>query len=438
MRERADIVVVGAGAAGLFAAIWAARALRARVTDEPAAGRSADESRVIVLDGARKIGAKILVAGGGRCNVTHHAVGERDYAGSTPGGIRSVLRRFGVEDTIAFFRERGVELKREATGKLFPVSDRAQDVLDALLDAAGEAGAEVRHPARVESIERIEDGFVVRGAWGEIGARRVVLATGGMALPATGSDGAGYAFARTLGHTTTARIVPALVPLIVEEGSFVRGLSGLAADVALEVRGGGGKRLTRVRGSMLCTHFGVSGPAALDVSRHYFAARAEDAAATLHVCWTPEVSAEEMDHELVALGGGSVRGWLRERTRDALAERLVDALLDEAGVSARATGATLTRETRRSLVRTLTEMELRVTGDRGFKFAEVTAGGVPLAEVSVKTMESRACAGLHLCGEVLDVDGRIGGFNFQWAWASGYVAGLSAVEAHDAPREGHR
>ena len=179
------LVVVGAGAAGLMTAIVAGRA---------------GLKGVIALDGARTLGAKILVAGGGRCNVTHHAVHERDYAGATPASIRRVLSRFTVAETIEFFAQLGVELKREETGKLFPVTDNARTVLQALLRAAADAGVEIRHPDRVRAVETDEDGsFRVRADAGDLRARRVVLATGGRSLPKSGSDGAGLEMAVSLG-----------------------------------------------------------------------------------------------------------------------------------------------------------------------------------------------------------------------------------------------
>ena len=199
---------MGAGAAGLMAAIWAAR------TAEP--GR-----RVVVLDGARVLGAKILVSGGGRCNVTHHAVDETAFNGSTPAAIRKVLRRFDVARTVAFFRELGVELKREETGKLFPVTDRARTVLDALIGAARAAGVALRHPFRVTAVARDGEGFALTSADGQaIRAPRIVLRDRGRSLPKTGSDGGGYALAESLGHTPGRADRAGLVPLVVPAGSL--------------------------------------------------------------------------------------------------------------------------------------------------------------------------------------------------------------------------
>ncbi len=421
MAEHADIVIVGAGAAGLMAGIWAGRTLR----DGGGAG-----GRVVLLDGAKTLGAKILVAGGGRCNVTHHQVSERDFCGSTPAAIRKVLSRFDVGQTVAFFRERGVELKREETGKLFPVTDSARTVLDALLTAVREV-AEIAHPQRVERIEANGDGgpgeFVVAGDWGELRAARVILATGGMALPKTGSDGFGLALARRLGHTVTTQTFPALVPLKTGDADAearLRELSGIAADCVIDVVSSSGKRLARVEGAVLCTHFGLSGPGVLDISRHLTDARFDDPGAGLVINWLPGQSFEDVDRALQE-SREPVGKWVAQAPQgERLATRLAMTLCDILRVDPAARD--LRREQRRQLAHLLTAMPVEVTGDRGYKFAEAMAGGVPLKEVDLKTMQSRVCTGLHLCGEMLDVDGRIGGFNFQWAWASGFVAGCGA------------
>ncbi len=402
-----DSAIVGGGAAGLMSAIWS--------------GRSAPRgTRIVLLDGAKSLGAKILVAGGGRCNVTHRVVSERDYAGSTPAAIRKVLRSFPVAETIGFFRELGLELKTEETGKLFPVTDQARTVLDALLRGCAQAGVELRCPWRVEEITREPDGRLrITGEHGTLLARRVVLATGGRSLPKTGSDGQGYEMARALGHTLTKRLTPALVPLTLPRDHFITRISGLTASVRLELRRASGKRLATSEGSMLCTHFGVSGPVVLDISRHYLAARADDPGTTLRVNWLPSHDFASVEDLLQASSRGEIGGLLAEH----LPRRLAAALCAEAGVDPARRSAQLTRAARRALAHTLLEMPLPVTGDRGYTHAEVTAGGVPLSELNLATMESRCCPGLHLCGEICDVDGRIGGFNFQWAWASGYLAG---------------
>jgi predicted Rossmann fold flavoprotein len=408
-----DILVVGAGAAGLFAATWAGRT----------AAAAGQPLSIVAVDGAKKIGAKILVSGGARCNITHHAVSETDYAGGTPAAIRKVIRRFTVADTVRFFAESGVEFYREAdTGKLFPVTDSSRTILDALVREAVATGVRLLHPARVTAISRTEVGFRVTTSAGEVLAKRVILCTGGKSLPKSGSDGSGFDLVRSLGHSLTDPIVPALVPLVLPAEHWITSLSGLALPATLALRSGSGKRLHATTGSTLCTHRGLSGPAVLDISRHWLVARHADPAATLSINWLPEESAESIDRLLI---DGQRRGALAV-LRQRLTERLARCLCEQAGA---ATTGDLTRDARRAVAAAVVATPLPIIGDRGFTVAEATAGGVPLTEIRLETMESRISPGLHVAGEVLDVDGRIGGFNFQWAWASGYVAGASAATA---------
>jgi len=412
--ESADILVVGAGAAGLFAATWAGRTAQA-------AGPAGRRPRILVVDGARKLGAKILVAGGGRCNVTHHAVSEADYAGSSPAAIRKVLRRFPVADTIRFFEEAGVDLKQEDTGKLFPVTDSARTVLEALITETRRAGAEIRHPARVTEMAATPQGFTVTTDAGPIVSRRVILCTGGKSLPKSGSDGGGFALAQRLGHSLAEPLVPALVPLVLPAGHWITGLSGLTLPTTVTLATPSGKRLVSFTGSTLCTHVGLSGPAILDISRHWLVARHADPGVTLAINWLPGMSTEDCDRLLVE---GQRRGALAV-LRDTIPDRLARALCESAGAP---TAGDVPRDPRRRLAMLATATPLPIVGDRGFAVAEATAGGVPLAEVKLETMESRIRPGLFFAGEVLDVDGRIGGFNFQWAWASGFVAGRATAQ----------
>ncbi len=408
--DRADVAIAGAGAAGLMAAVWARR--------------TAPASRIVLLDGAQKLGAKILIAGGGRCNVTHERVDAEAFAGSSRHAIRKILRRFDVPQTVAFFQSCGVVLKCEETGKLFPTTDRAQTVLDALLRSVRESGVEIIHPWRVESISPSAQGFIVAGERGTLDARRVVLATGGRSVPKTGSDGHGYEIARNLGHTVTP-LFPSLVPLTLPKDHFIRGLSGISTEATLDVVTSTGKTLAKFTGPVLCAHFGLSGPAVLDISRYYIDAVRNDPDAGLVINWLPGRTPVALERELLDIGPASVSHFLGR----SLPDRLAAALCAEAGVEPGTKGHDIKREHRRSLASACTRMRIPVTGDRGFNYAEVTAGGVPLAELRLDTMESRICPGLHVCGEICDVDGRIGGFNFQWAWASGYTAGRSAGRA---------
>ena len=407
--KKETVAVVGAGAAGLMAAITAAR--------------SAPQLHVVALDGAPRLGAKILIAGGGRCNVTHHVVSERDFHGSTPAAIRRVLRTFDVDATRAFFEAEGVRLVREPTGKLFPVSNRARDVLDALLHAAERAGVELRFPSRVTDV-RVdgEGGFAGADERRRGRSARSSSPRAAGACPKTGSDGSGYALATRLGLPLTPRIYPALVPLRLPDGHPLRSLSGLATDVRLTVVAGSGRHLATVEGALLCTHQGLSGPAVLDVSRLWQAALDEDADAGLLVNWLPDSAPDDLDRRLQQHGARPVRRALTPP----LPDRLADALCAMADLGPDQSGATLTREARKRVVGACTALRLPVAGTRGFEVAEVTAGGVPLSALTAG-LEARTRTGLFVCGELCDVDGRIGGFNFQWAWASGTVAGRAAA-----------
>jgi predicted Rossmann fold flavoprotein len=436
--ESCDIAIIGAGAAGLMAAI--------------AAGRQSlalnQSLRILALDSAKKLGAKILVAGGGRCNVTHHAVDESAYAGSTRPAIRKVLGRFTVADTIQFFRDRGVELKREDTGKLFPTTDNAHTILDALLRAAADARIDLRHPCRVESIQRTDAGFLISSPapldqHSSILASRIILATGGLSLPKTGSDGHGYTIAKSLGHTIT-RTLPALVPLTLPQSHFLTQLSGISLPATLELRTAtspSGKKLASFTDSTLLTHFGLSGPSVLDISRYYLDAVCDPEmgphAAQLALNFLPHRTAASLDSALLAAARStptlSIARAISDPGKPPLPERLARALCEHAGLDPSAPLHKLTRETRRTLVVTATELTLPITGSRGYTHAEVTAGGIRLSEIHLETMESRLCPGLHLCGEICDVDGRIGGFNFQWAWASGHIAGTAAARCMAHP-----
>ena len=400
------IAIVGAGAAGLATAIFAAR----RGAREP----------IVLLDGAARPGAKILVSGGARCNVTNAVVTERDYCGSPPHLVRRVLRAFGVAETVAFFEEIGVPLHEEAGGKLFPDANRSRAVLEALLGEARRRGVALRTGERVASVDGDAEGFVLRTERGGLEASRVVLATGGLSLPKSGSDGHGLSLARALGHTVVPT-TPALVPLVLD-GAFHARLSGVSQEAELTVRSRSGL-VDRRRGSLLWTHFGVSGPVVLDASRHWLRAQLEEGAApALDASLVPGASFEELEKELLDRAAASPRTAVARALAVRVPAAVAEAVAEAAGVPADTPLGRLARDGRRAIVRGLVARPLAVARSRGYAFAEATAGGVPLAEVDTRTMESRARRGLHLAGEMLDVDGRVGGFNFQWAWSSAWVA----------------
>jgi predicted Rossmann fold flavoprotein len=258
-------------------------------------------------------------------------------------------------------------------------------------------------------------------------ARRVIVTTGGRSLPRTGSDGSGYALVRALGHTVTDTH-PALVPLVLRRGFFHTDLRGISHDAELTTLANA-RRIDRRSGSLLWTHFGVSGPVVLDASRHWVLAHARGDATQLRLSVLPGKTPDDADALLQSLARERPRASLGRVLAGLLPERLADALLHAADVDPATPAAQLARDPRRRLARCLTELVLPVERDRGWDFAEVTAGGVPLAEVDYRTMASRKSDGLLLAGEILDCDGRIGGFNFQWAWATGFLAGRAAVRS---------
>ena len=413
MSEACDVAIIGGGAAGLTTAIFAAQTARER----------SSPCRIIVLDGAKKIGAKILVSGGGRCNVTHEHVSPEDYQGPRT-VIRNVLRGFDEAATVAWMRSLGVELKCEETGKLFPTSDDAHTVLGALLGRCGDLGVEIRADHRVVGVERRDGGFLLADARGELTASRVVLATGGRSLPRTGSDGFGYELAKRLGHTVTPTYA-ALVPLVLADGFFHGELSGISHEAELTTLSDG-RPVDRRRGSLLWTHFGISGPLAMDASRFWVIARAQGNAAELRCTFLPGESFEAVERWLIAETSASPRKGVANLLAERLPQRVAHAVAKHAGVDSVPLGR-LGRDARRSLVHALTAMPLPVVRDRGWNYAEVTAGGVPMNEVDYRTMQSRRTPGLYLVGEILDVEGRIGGFNFQWAWSTGHAAGLAVT-----------
>jgi predicted Rossmann fold flavoprotein len=418
-----DVAVVGAGAAGLAASIFAAEA----------AAKSDRAQRIVLLDGMKTIGAKILVSGGGRCNVTHEAVTLTDYFGNCR-IIKNVLAAFSVEQTVKWFASLGVELKREETGKLFPVTDNARTVLNALVDRCHELDVAICPDHRVTSIESrggLGAGFVLHHTHGTLHVKKVILATGGRSIPKSGSDGFGYELARRLSHRVTAT-VPALVPLVLDDQMFHKTLSGLSHNVELTtvVKDCVVDRRT---GSLLWTHFGISGPVVMDASRFWTLAHETGESLDLYGNFIPGKTQEQVGRWFMDQATGTPRRSLTKTLAQLVPERFAEALCLHIKCDSQKAIAQLPRKDRARLIEALTKFRLPVQQDRGWNYAEVTAGGVPLEEINFRTMESKLVPDIYLIGEILDCDGRIGGFNFQWAWATGYLAGRAAA----VPRQQH-
>jgi predicted Rossmann fold flavoprotein len=414
------IVVVGGGAAGLMAALFAAR-------ERPSGG-------VTVVERSRDGGRKILISGGGRCNVLPSQLDHRDYVtSSSPHSLRNLLLSWPLSEQRAFFeKELSIPLAlEEETGKLFPVSNRARDVRDSLVRSVTEVGGEILFRRSVEGLEPpgATSSWRVHLDGGEtLAASGVVMASGGLSVPATGSDGTGLRLLEGLGHTIRTPY-PALTPLLTDPPVHA-GLAGVSLEVELTARGAPdrlGDGRSRTQGGFLFTHRGYSGPAVLDISHFAVQARAQGRPQTLEVAWTRE-NESTWESRFIEGSKGSVGALLRRH----LPARLADRILMETGVPTSRALARLQRSERTSLVRALAAYPLPWTGDEGYRKAEVTGGGVALEEVQPRTLESRIHPGLFLCGELLDAFGPIGGYNFAWAWATGRRAGRSAGAASAA------
>jgi predicted Rossmann fold flavoprotein len=425
-----DVAILGAGAAGLCSAIRAAER-----------GLS-----VLLLEKNRRAGVKILMSGGTRCNMTN-ARGLRDlslvsgpidpiYDPSEAQGARSIQQAFGaggkflgpslralsVERTVALFEDEGVVTKVEGNGKIFPASDKAADVVDALVRRLGRSNAELRTYAPVMDVSATNEGFHLQLPDRIERAKRVIVAVGGQSYPGCGTCGDGYTIARKFGHSIVEPR-PALVPIRVEP-AWVPTLKGLTVpDVTASIRSNGGPPLLERREALLFAHFGLTGPAILDVSR---AVARHDGSEKLDLAvdFAPNVRAEDLDQFFQAAGRSGRRAVVGMMP-ECLPRRLAEAVMFASGLPADRMGPDLSREERKRLVAGIKGLRLPVTGTLGFAKAEVTSGGVSLDEVEPKTLESRIQPGLHFVGEVLDLDGLIGGYNFQAAWSTGWLAGES-------------
>jgi predicted Rossmann fold flavoprotein len=418
MERPIDIAIVGAGAAGLTAAIWAGRTARAEGMP----------LRIVLLDTRPKIGAKILMSGGTRCNVTNKEVRPSDYQGGPQHFIRHLLKAFRPSETLDFFKEIGVELILEPTGKYFPATHKAQTVLNALINEVRCVGVERRERVRIVSVERGDKVFSLLQEQGPaLSARKVVLATGGLSYPGTGSDGSGYTFAKHLGHTVNPTF-PALTPLLTNDADW-KSLSGIALEVRLSFYKSGRKQCS-CRDALLMTHFGFSGPAALDISRHY-ASTPKTENPRVHARFLPDHDETTLKATLEDLRRRNQKKHIKNILAGefSLPQRLVTVLMKKMGMNQDETIGACSAEGRRRVMSVLLDYPLEIAGVFGYTKAEVTAGGVDLSEVRVQTMESKKAEGLYFAGEILDVDGRIGGFNFQWAWSSGAVAGRAAAKS---------
>jgi predicted Rossmann fold flavoprotein len=390
------VVVVGAGAAGLVAAGFAA----------------SHGTQVTLIERTKTGGRKILISGGGRCNVLpSRSEPDRFVTASPPHLLRAMLRAWPLHEQQAFFEhDLGVPLAlEEESGKLFPRSNKAKDVHDALAAFAERRGATLLFNTTVNAVRPSGNGFTVDTSSEPIICDRVVLATGGLSVPATGSDGTGLRIARHLDHLIVDTY-PALTPLLAGGGRHT-GLSGVSLTVTLRAKEHNTAIATE--GGFLFTHRGYSGPSVLDISH----VTARNETPVIRARWAPLNAAE-------LTGRDELVSAILSRK---LPARLAEQLMRECAIPPERRTSSLRREERNALIDAVTSYPLPWTGNEGYQKAEVTGGGVALTDVDPKTLESRKVRGLYLCGEMLDAFGPIGGHNFSWAWATGRAAGLAAA-----------
>jgi predicted Rossmann fold flavoprotein len=397
-----NIIVIGGGAAGFFGAIAAA-------THHP-------QARVTLLEAAAQPLAKVRISGGGRCNVTHACFDPAVLVQHYPRGgkaLRGAFTRFQPKDTIAWFAAQGVQLKAEADGRMFPVTDDSATIVDCLLKTAAHVGVALQTRSPVKSVVREAEQFEVELKSGEV-------LTCDRLLLATGSNPQGLEIARSLGHT----IAPPVPSLFTFNLAELRSLAGIAVpSVQLRLQTDKATHLEQT-GALLITHWGVSGPAVLKLSAwgarvlhdHHYQAK-------LLINWLPQSNPEALRQQLLA-----VKAQLPKRTIAAscplpLPRRLWEHLIQDVGIPAAQRWTELSNKSLSLLIQQLTRGEFAIAGKGAFKEEFVTCGGVALNEVDFKTMASRQCPGLHFAGEILDIDGVTGGFNFQSAWTTGWLAG---------------
>jgi predicted Rossmann fold flavoprotein len=410
MKKNKHVIVVGGGAAGMIAAI-SARRMGADVT---------------ILEKNPRVGKKILATGNGRCNFTNINTDIIYYYGSNPKFAYSALSNFTINDTIRFFEELGIQHKVEDLGKVFPMSDQASSILDVLLYELNDIGINIICDAFVKNVISQKDKFKIELAdgkayWGD----RVIITTGGKAMPSSGSDGNGYDLAKKLGHSIID-IFPALVQLMLE-GSFFKRIDGVKFVGTAEVIHNN-TSIVKDRGDILFTNYGVSGPPILQISRKAGELLNEGKDAYLKITIMDTMSKEEL-RELInkRFQIGSKKP-VEFSLVGLINKRLIPVILIEAGVNdVKGHVANLSAKEQERIVDILTDWRFKIRGTKGWSSSQVTAGGVDTREINQNTMESKLVKGLFFAGEIIDIDGQCGGFNLQWAWSSGFIAGQSAA-----------
>ncbi|NLI60260.1 MAG: NAD(P)/FAD-dependent oxidoreductase [Clostridiales bacterium] len=403
------VLVVGGGAAGMLAAIIARR----------------QGVEVTILERNPRIGKKILATGNGRCNFTNINTDVSYYNGKNSKFVYSALSQFDVFRTIDFFEELGIAHKIEEQGKVFPMSDQASSVLDVLRYELHRLGVNILCNSYVKRIHSIEGKFRLDLDNGTtVEGDRVIMATGGKAMPSSGSDGNGYDLAKQMGHSIVD-IFPGLVQIMLE-GSFFNQIQGVKFVGTAELLMNN-KSLARDRGDILFANYGVTGPPILQISRKAGELLLQKKNPTLKISIIDTMSDDDVKN-LIEKRFSKAKGKKIEFSLVGLInKRLIPVILKEAGIaSLKAPVQTLSKKERDSIAEILTDWRFKIRGTKGWSSAQVTAGGIDTREINPNTMESKLTKGLYFAGEVIDIDGQCGGFNLQWAWSTGYVAGYNA------------
>lgn len=411
----ANVLVIGGGAAGLLAGIAAAQS----------------GAQTVILEKMRRPGKKILITGKGRCNITNNC-DLQEIIKNIPGNgrfLNSALRRFTNQDIVQLLEDNGLPTKVERGGRVFPVSDKAADVVDTLVKIYKNYGGRLLTDCKVKSITaefgKITGAVTADGQ--KFAADAVILAAGGSSYPGTGSDGSGVKLAKALGHTIVP-LAPSLVPLE-SDSPYISGLQGLSLRNIEGTVYADGKKIGSEFGEMLFTHFGVSGPIILSLSKcvaEAFAKGAQDV--ELAIDLKPALDKDKLDARLQRDFTQYSRKQMPNGMKDLLPQRLIAPVLDQAFIDEEKFVNQLSRAERRRLVDVLKAFTVPITGTRPIAEAIVTAGGVSLKEIDPKTMESKLIKGLFLAGEVMDIDGYTGGYNLQAAFSTGYAAGTFAAQ----------
>lgn len=405
-----DVAIIGGGASGLACGVFCAR----------------KNLKTIILEKMPRPGLKLLMTGHGRCNLTNTKIHQTDYLSDSPKNMMKILKGFSSQETISFFDKIGVNTYAEPDGCIYPKTNNAKDILDALIRAYRSYGGQLWLNAPVSHIKKMSEGFSVILPDKTIHTSNVVVATGGRSYSKTGSTGWGYEFAQKTGHPVTP-CFPALTPLKFPNWPGTK-LSGLSTFCTICYQTTSGKKFLET-GSLLFTHFGLSGPAMLNMSRNIARQLREDPnqSGQLHINFLPQYS--NVPKETLFLnknfGNNTLKAFLTQLT---LPKRLIDFLLNDARINAATRMSQLTRKQRDLLSITLTQYKITDFSLYGFSKSEITSGGIPLSTVHIPSLESKILPRIYFLGEILDVDGRIGGFNLQWAWASAMAAARSITK----------